>query len=235
MTMELFSVDYSGGDGAQADYTVVVNTPLEGITGLRLDALTDAGLPNNGPGYSGNGNFILSELEVEVEPSMVTLDIPLQNATATQLSKRLFGGGNDQWSQWGVATTDGPLNPEQGSNQTAVWETKVDIPNFPRGTRLTLNMSHLTLSGYFVGKFRLSVTNADRTSFADGAAGDGDLGTPSIWTALTPSTATVTNDSDLNIESGQRSLSRVRRRRWWNGNLYHFIRYKRGKHNWSST
>jgi hypothetical protein len=49
-------------------YTVIAETSLTGITGVRLEALEDASLPMGGPGMQTiNGNFVLSELEVYAE------------------------------------------------------------------------------------------------------------------------------------------------------------------------
>ena len=49
-------------------YTVIAETSLTGITGVRLEAIEDASLPMDGPGMQAtNGNFVLSELEVYAE------------------------------------------------------------------------------------------------------------------------------------------------------------------------
>jgi len=39
------------------------------ITGLRLEVLSDASLPNGGPGRDPEGNFFLSDVELEVRPA----------------------------------------------------------------------------------------------------------------------------------------------------------------------
>jgi hypothetical protein len=45
-------------------YTVVTDTTLKGITGVRLETLKDPSLPMNGPGLSTmDGNFVLTEFE----------------------------------------------------------------------------------------------------------------------------------------------------------------------------
>jgi len=57
--------------GASPDrdtYTITIDTELAGITGFRIEALTDKTLPKKGPGRSGNGNFVLSNLSVTVQP-----------------------------------------------------------------------------------------------------------------------------------------------------------------------
>src|SRR5439155_6038602 len=45
-----------------------LETELKGITGLRLEALTDPSLVKGGPGRAANGNFCLTDLTVAVSP-----------------------------------------------------------------------------------------------------------------------------------------------------------------------
>jgi hypothetical protein len=64
----------NGADGGSSPgpatdvYTVTAHTDVAGITGFRLNALTDISLPNHGPGTRYNGNFVLSEFQVTVVP-----------------------------------------------------------------------------------------------------------------------------------------------------------------------
>ncbi len=51
----------------RADYTLGVVAEVAGLRALRLTALPDAALPARGPGRANNGNFVLGEVEVEVE------------------------------------------------------------------------------------------------------------------------------------------------------------------------
>ena len=60
------SVLASGKNPDKDAYEVLAWTPLEKITGLRLEALAHKSLSKNGPGRTKeNGNFVLSELKVE--------------------------------------------------------------------------------------------------------------------------------------------------------------------------
>ncbi|MGB8853312.1 MAG: DUF1549 domain-containing protein, partial [Pirellulales bacterium] len=54
----------SGDPGDRDVYTITIDTPLETVAALRLDALVDPSLPRHGPGRSGHGNFALSNLTV---------------------------------------------------------------------------------------------------------------------------------------------------------------------------
>ncbi len=56
----------AGGKNPQADtYTLEVKTDQVGIAGLRIEVLPDASLPHGGPGRDPEGNFFLSDFEVE--------------------------------------------------------------------------------------------------------------------------------------------------------------------------
>jgi hypothetical protein len=51
-------------------YTVTVTTLLTDITGFRLEVLEDDSLPDNGPGRADNGNFVLTEFQVDDTPAV---------------------------------------------------------------------------------------------------------------------------------------------------------------------
>src|SRR5262249_39677264 len=59
----------SGINPQQDTLTVVVNPPLTGIPGFRLDVLTVNSLPKSGPGRANNGSFTLSEFRIQAAPS----------------------------------------------------------------------------------------------------------------------------------------------------------------------
>ena len=64
-----FSILASGFAPSTDTYTVTAPTTLTGITGVRLEVLEDSSLPFNGPGSQAlNGNFVLTELEVDIVP-----------------------------------------------------------------------------------------------------------------------------------------------------------------------
>ena len=63
------SILASGASPETDVYTVTAATSLTGITGIRLEALTDPALPLGGPGRQPTtGNFVLSEFEVSITP-----------------------------------------------------------------------------------------------------------------------------------------------------------------------
>src|SRR5439155_10640227 len=57
------------GDKAQGAYHIVAPLPLDKITGIRLDALTDDRLGNKGPGRAPDGNFVVTEFAAHLLPA----------------------------------------------------------------------------------------------------------------------------------------------------------------------
>ena len=53
---------------ATAVYTITANVPFNGITGFRLDVMADASFADSGPGRAVNGNFVLTEFQVDAIP-----------------------------------------------------------------------------------------------------------------------------------------------------------------------
>ena len=76
----------SGANPSVDMLTVTARTSLTGITGFRLEMLTDASLPANGPGRAGNGNFVVSELSV----SAVAVPEPAQYVAVTGFALTAF-------------------------------------------------------------------------------------------------------------------------------------------------
>lgn len=67
------SVRMAGSNGT-AVYNVLYNMPVTGVTGFRIEAMEDSLLPSNGPGlFPTNGNFVLTEVDVQVVPEPATM------------------------------------------------------------------------------------------------------------------------------------------------------------------
>jgi hypothetical protein len=98
-----------GANGAVDTYTFVGTTPLRGVTGLKLDALTHASAPHNGPGRATNGNFALSRITVKAEPLTggPAKEVALLNPVATHQQNKdslsvASSLDNDASSGWAV-------------------------------------------------------------------------------------------------------------------------------------
>ena len=155
------SVLASGESPATDTYTITANTDLKGITGFRLEVLTDASHPRNGPGRQPeNGNFHLSEIRVSAAPKNNPTNktqIVLQNPSADfnqdgwKVEKSIDGDTN---TAWGVF-------PETGKPHLAVFELK-DNAGFENGTTLTFTLEQVHGRFHTILRPRISVTTAPR-------------------------------------------------------------------------
>ncbi len=161
------SIFVTGANGRGA-YKIVAKTPATGITGIRLEVLSDDRLPGKGPGRAQNGNFVLTEFKVEAAPVAADGDTPAKpQAVKLQNAQADFSQGS-----YDVATAiDGKaapsnngwaISPQTGKNHVAVFETSEDL-SFEGGTELTFHLDQQYQDQkHTLGKFRLSVTTSPR-------------------------------------------------------------------------
>ncbi len=150
----------AGGENPErVTYDLVLNTNLTGITGVRLEALPDDGLPAKGPGRAENGNFVLHELRVIA----LGARSPLANRRVA------FSRATASFSQegWPVAQAIQPndkgwaVSPQFGRMHQAAFESKDDI-GFAGGTQLVVKMVQNYGGQHTLGRFRLQVTQSPR-------------------------------------------------------------------------
>ncbi len=147
----------SGGPRPATEvYTVTARTTLPGVTGLRLELLTDPSLPQQGPGRQDNGNLHLNEFTVTAAPyddPSQSLPLTLINAKADfdqqgWTSAMAIDGNAD--SAWGIF-------PEIGKPHQAVFELKEPLP-WDSDATLTFRLQQTHGREHLIGRFRLSVT-----------------------------------------------------------------------------
>jgi hypothetical protein len=153
-------------EGSRPDtdiYTVTATAKVAEATAIRLEVLSDPVLPMAGPGRQDNGNFHLSEFEVQVfQPGATKGEkLAIRRATAdfNQSGWTISAAidGNDK-SAWGI-------HPRVGESHTAVFEFKNKLV-LTNGARLTFQLKQLHGQGHVIGKIRLAVT-ADPPSSAE--------------------------------------------------------------------
>jgi WD40 repeat protein/mono/diheme cytochrome c family protein len=143
--------------------TIVVETELTGITGLRLEVLPDSRLPNKGPGRASDGNFVLNELELIAAPKAdpkQAKPVKLTNALADfsqanlEVAKAIDGNASEVSNGWAVS-------PATGIVHWATFETAQPVGG-PGGTVLTIKMHHKFADVWTLGRFRLSATRGGK-------------------------------------------------------------------------
>lgn len=151
------SILVSGPNTQPETYTLTFDTKMQGITGVRLEVLSDPSLPKNGPGRAENGNFVLNEFKVDyikTGDAGKAKNVKLVRPQAT-FSQDQFPIANavDNNPETGWA-----ISPQLGKPQVAVFELQGKIGT-TEGTTLTVTMLQKFGTNHTIGKFRISVTN----------------------------------------------------------------------------
>ena len=162
------SVLASGPNGGQNTYVVRAKTGAEPVTGFRLEVLPHKSLPKNGPGRAGNGNFVLTEFRVQLNPDATDKPLfhALKNATAS--IEQSASAAQNPWKAWAAASAID--NNKRGAN----WGWAI-LPNagksselvvqcvqpIPPNTELAIHLEQgHDNSGHTLGHFRVSTTSA---------------------------------------------------------------------------
>ncbi|RMG40138.1 MAG: DUF1553 domain-containing protein [Planctomycetota bacterium] len=152
------------GNNGRGHYEISGLTDVAGITALRLEVLPDDKLPRKGPGRAGDGNFVLTELEVKAaaqdagKPANVSLIRAVADFSQNGYDVKTAIDGNraNVNNGWAIA-------PQMGKPHAAVFELGTDLGKPGTPTRLTILMHQLFRSNqHTIGKFRWSVTNHPR-------------------------------------------------------------------------
>ena len=158
------SILASGTKGGKDHYEITARTDRTGMTALRLEALTDPSLTGGGPGRAGNGNFVLTGIEVEARSV----------ADPKQTAKVRFVAAEADYSQAtyevakvidGVAQTGWAVDGDTKHEGRTAWFVAEKPFGFPGGTELHVRLDFESgFAGHSIGRARLAVT-------ADAAAG----------------------------------------------------------------
>jgi mono/diheme cytochrome c family protein len=152
----------AGGKNPDADsYEISASTDQVGITGVRLEVMRDPSLPAGGPGRDHDGNFFLSDFEVQAAPAEkpASLQKIVFKEAAADESQSGYGFDNlvndkPRPKGWGIDTSDDKSTTIRRGVLTP------DKPfGFAGGTVLTIRLKHdMAFSKCGIGRFRISVT-----------------------------------------------------------------------------
>lgn len=145
---------------------------VESFVGTQFRAEFDAAVAGQGPRVTE-----LDAVGEAVAVRLVNGPVTLQNATATATQSSFSASGTID----GVTT--GTNGWALGSNtaQTIVWETSANVQMAADGV-LSFDLIQNFDASHHLGRFRLSATTDDRSTFADGLANGGDV--TANWTVL---------------------------------------------------
>jgi mono/diheme cytochrome c family protein len=162
LTLQADSSVLASGKNPQADtYKIAAKTELTKLAGVRIEVLPDASLPKGGPGRDPDGNFFLSDFEMQVNGKPVIW----KSSTADE--------SQDGYPAKGIVTKrDGVLSGWAiDAGDANVWRRQVvfeprDATEIPTGSTLTFTIRHeMRKTSRNIGRFRLSVTALPEPGF----------------------------------------------------------------------
>jgi len=158
----------AGGDNPANDtYTVTAQLAPGRLTGVRLEALRDASMTENGLARSDSGNFVLTEFEVSLsEPGAEEpRRLPIGSAEATfeqggfKVTGVFDGNPSSGWAVW----EGHPVDREH----QVVFRLKEPV-NIGPDTTLTFVLRHDSPHrSHILGRFRLSITSEAEPNLSD--------------------------------------------------------------------
>ena len=153
----------SGKLGQRALYILDVNLPEgEAITGLKIEALADGSLPNNGPGRSGGGNFVINEIDLKAAPgeggsfrgikaAAVKADFSQKDYAAAEA---INGKRNESGDGWAIA-------PQGGRDHWLTLKFDKPLTRGEDGRKLQVHLDQrYTDRQHVLGRFRVWYTTA---------------------------------------------------------------------------
>jgi hypothetical protein len=160
LTLEEDGAVRATGELGMGTYTFTAPTDLAAITAVRIEALADPGLPGGGPGR-GNGNFVLSEFQLDWTPAAVGEDVPQPTRVALHHPKADFSQSSYDvgFSIDGKIDNSGwAISPKMGSDKNATYE--LTRPIGAVGSTLTFTLHQNYDANHVLGKFRIWVTTS---------------------------------------------------------------------------
>lgn len=151
------SILAEGANPAAQTYTISLSTTLPNVTAVRLEALPDEHLINQGPGRSENGNIVMTSFRLSAGAAATgaaaELPVKMKGAYA-DFSQENFPVASAIASK---ARAGWAIYPETGKPHEAVFEPEKPV----KAAKLTVTMEFKSsFANHSLGRFRLSVTNA---------------------------------------------------------------------------
>jgi hypothetical protein len=154
------SILVDGPNPENDSYTIVAQTALKAIAGMRIDVISDSSLPGKGPGRDSDGTFVLSQIGAQVSPKGAPRTIqPVtwiraaaeQTAPGFNVESLLENKANLGWSI-DKAKRDAHVHI------SAIFEASSGT-GFEQGTALTITLANRSKKkAANLGRFRLWVT-----------------------------------------------------------------------------
>lgn len=136
------------------NYSLELPAQEQPITAIRLETLTHPDLPKLGPGTAGNGNFVLSEVEL-LDAEGRSLEWAAASADHSQDGYDVSGAiDHNHDTGWAINTKGEPANVPR----TATFVLKKPVQG--KGLKFVMLHQRVENNKYLIGSFRVSTTSA---------------------------------------------------------------------------
>ncbi len=156
----------SGPNPNSATYTITGKTMVAGVAAIRLDVLPDNSLPAKGPGRVAHGNFVLSEMIVEVSP---TADFASTRKLEFAGAKADFEQADKPWRAAdvidGKEDTGWAVAPQYGKEHWAIFSLKEPLA-VNGSVFVRVQLRQLYGQQHTIGRFKLSLQTGIEPSIA---------------------------------------------------------------------
>ncbi len=142
------SIIASGANPKESTYSITVSTALSKLSGLRLEVLPDPSLPKQGPGRAGNGNLVITEVQMRAEQPLkftsASATIEQAGFVAASTINGKLQGNSEGWA----------ILPQVSRPQALVLQLEQPIEASPdQRFTIVIEQKH---ANHNVGRFRLA-------------------------------------------------------------------------------
>ncbi len=189
----------SGANPANDEYLIRAPLPKGVFTGLLLECFPDASLPNQSLGRYPNGNFVLTDVDIQIQAESLAnpLSVTFGRAVADYeqngytVAMILEGQGKPDRNRRGWAV-DGPTRRE---TCRAVFASSAPL-EIPDGAEIEITLRHDAINQHNIGRFRVSVSSLPAETLTPA----GSSFPESVKTALSVASAERTAEQKTELE-----------------------------------
>ena len=171
------SLRIAGDARANETYQILSTTRLERLAAIRLRTLTDPSLPKNGPGRAGNGNFVLTGIEVLVDgEEQAIADAFADHEQAGYPVTAAFDG--DHSTGWAINVSGSKGGAKMNADHEAVFV--LAEPVLAKGKSIEVRLSHDLNEDYLIGRFAIEFSSESPAVPKKLQSGQGQLATGKV-------------------------------------------------------
>lgn len=150
------SYKLEGNAPAQDTYEFAIAVEPGNISGVQIEALADDSFPANGPGVSPNGNYVLTEVKLQlIAADGKDLAVKLEKAVADHSQQNFAVAASID----GKADTGWASLPETGKSHEAAYQLAKPL-EVKQGEQLKLSLAFTSIyPQHLIGRVRVSTTS----------------------------------------------------------------------------